>query len=317
VLNAVSAFGFAVAAAWCVGRLATDSIPALQSLHWIPTIASLATMVVTCACCAIARRRRSLAVGGAIVVAQLAVLLIKDWHPWRERPSHDGCGSECIRLAHFNANWPGRESLPIAHALAGALRAAFGSVGADLVVISERGDLLAAAERGGLLPQGVESVAIGRFAVISRLKLLTASPLFDNGEIAGVIVEFKAEASDLAVRLLAIDAPSDLRIERREVMGSLGDWIDKTVEGELDIVVGDFNVPRGAGSLRRAIGGMTEAFDAVGSGWGGSFPRTFPLWHIDQLWCGNRARPRSYALINLGRGEHLMQAAVVEISTAP
>lgn len=315
MLRAIVALGFAASAAWATGRVMTDSIAVIQSVHWIPTVVALGFTVSACIGAGLLRRRRTLVALIVIAVVQAGFVLAQDWHPWRRATDSVGGGPGRLRVAHLNANWPGASSRRFAEALATVTRLAFGPDGADIVMISERGDILASANEAEMIPPNVQAIVVGRFAVISRVKVTRAKPLFDDGSVAAVLVEFEVDPRQGPMRVLLIDTPSSPGRSRIAVMDSLRGWIDRTLEGAPDLVIGDFNTPGGAASMRSIMSGLTEAFDLAGTGWGGTFPRTFPLWHIDQLWCGPRVTPCAYETIDPGIGQHRAQAAVLELSS--
>lgn len=78
-----------------------------------------------------------------------------------------------------------------------------------------------------------------------------------------------------------------------------------------DVVVGDFNTPRGSVSFTRLVGGMRHAYDDAGRGWAATFPEEWPLVAIDQVFVGAGLRATRYEVVNLG-GRHRAQR--VEVS---
>jgi endonuclease/exonuclease/phosphatase family metal-dependent hydrolase len=79
-----------------------------------------------------------------------------------------------------------------------------------------------------------------------------------------------------------------------------------------DIVVGDFNMTRGSASVRTLFPGLTHAFDQAGRGYGATFRRGFPLYHLDHTLLADTVQATDYALVDLGIGRHLAQ--VVELA---
>ncbi len=74
-----------------------------------------------------------------------------------------------------------------------------------------------------------------------------------------------------------------------------------------DLIVGDFNTPRGSASIRRLTGDLRHAYDIAGVGWATTWPRTFPLIAIDHAFVAPWLDVRRYATIDLGAGGHLAQ----------
>ena len=60
------------------------------------------------------------------------------------------------------------------------------------------------------------------------------------------------------------------------------------------------------------IGGrLRHAFDEAGSGWGATFRRDFPIFHIDHTLLGDEIEAVDYRLIDPGIGRH--RAQVIEL----
>ncbi len=148
-----------------------------------------------------------------------------------------------------------------------------------------------------------------------------------------------------------VDLPSDLSLWREDVMRESRAAIDafagpawfpdaaerKWVRREAppglfaspDIVMGDFNTPRGSRSLRLLAGEGAHAFDEAGRGWGYSFPRAWrvegwsvrrwrvPLWHVDHCFVSSAWRVLDYRVVDTGLGTHRAQVAMVEFRGAP
>lgn len=150
---------------------------------------------------------------------------------------------------------------------------------------------------------------------------------WDPGRVFFIEIDAGLGAGPLTV--WALDLPSDPTMSRAQVMreaaaatgawdgpeffpGREGEWVavlrdDEVSFPEPDLVVGDFNIPRGSRSLRTLVGGMTNAFEVAGRGPAGSWPRKAPLWHIDQAFVGDRVEATRYRLEDPGLGEHRMQ----------
>ena len=83
-----------------------------------------------------------------------------------------------------------------------------------------------------------------------------------------------------------------------------------------DVIVGDFNIPRGSVSLREFLrasgaGPMRNAFDEAGWGWARTWPRRAPVLGIDQCFVGERVRAVGFGAVDPGVGGH--RGLVVEI----
>jgi len=133
-----------------------------------------------------------------------------------------------------------------------------------------------------------------------------------------------------------IDLPSDISLGResiarearsaidsfdgqRMIRGRDGHWTIEPGTGHAgpkgfpapDLIIGDFNIPRGADSLSHLRRGYPDAFEQAATGYGASWPRKWPLWHLDQAFIGPNLRAWRYELRDAGSGSHLMQVVDV------
>ncbi len=80
---------------------------------------------------------------------------------------------------------------------------------------------------------------------------------------------------------------------------------------EPDIIIGDFNIPRGSHSLNLLTSGpgwtTRGAFEQAGLGYAATWPLKTPLWHIDQAFLAPWLRATSYKVVNPRTGLHWMQ----------
>ncbi|MSR29296.1 MAG: hypothetical protein EXS03_06965 [Phycisphaerales bacterium] len=312
MLNAIAALGFLVALGWGIGRVVTDSWVLTQYLHWIPSVAAIAASAACSVILAVGRRRHLAATLLGVALVAAGVTLAQDWRPWGPSLAASASRAGVVRVAHFNANWPGATSAMVAHALATSIHDAFALAGADVVFVSEPGGVVAAAELRGMIPSGIAAVSLGRFAVISRLPIAEAIPLFDDGSSAGALIRFDATSGVRAWSAVILDAPSDVRRGRVEVMQTIRTRLAERGAANPDLMLGDFNAVRGGASLTLVASPMRNAFDLGGSGWGGTFPRALPLWHIDNIFVDPEVRVLAYEAIDPGIGQHRIQAAVLE-----
>ena len=127
-----------------------------------------------------------------------------------------------------------------------------------------------------------------------------------------------------------LDMPSEPRLSRwvmsKEAREAIARWEGPVVGSagvrgtgkfpEPDIVVGDFNIVRGAASLSVLLPGMRNAFDMAGAGYAGTWPRhgyrtPIPLVHIDQMFVrsgpGGPVRAARYEVVDPTFGYHKMQ----------
>jgi hypothetical protein len=137
-----------------------------------------------------------------------------------------------------------------------------------------------------------------------------------------------------------VDLPSDptawkmdsMREARREIDAWDGSgwamgrnvWEQRVFEGESfpipDLVIGDFNTPRGSASIELIVSGYTDAFESTGFGRGRSIvikdgsPLERAMFrivdmHIDLALVSPKHRVGGYALIQSGGADHAIQVA--------
>ncbi len=126
-----------------------------------------------------------------------------------------------------------------------------------------------------------------------------------------------------------IDLPSDLSLPRalvteqaaqaiaayrgpEYVLDSQQRWVHAT--GDLagfppaDLIVGDFNIPRGSWSIGTITsmngGSMENAWNQAGRGYTATYPRNWPLLFIDQIYLKQPLRAVDFGCISTGTGTH-------------
>lgn len=276
------------------------------------------------------------------LAAATVFMLLVEWrlHALAMRPpAGDG-----LRVLYWNAPMRPR---PVADAVL--------AQEADLVMIANPVWTLPR-ERVGERMGAAAEVRTARFLVLSRYPVLrwgetslglegleqVPSDAWDLVELPegsideGRAMFFELDASEILGRPIVvwlIDLPSDQRLARWEMLGAaaarIGAW-EGPAHGEgaasdgpargfpaPDMVVGDFNTPRGSASLRFLTGGMANAYDQGGAGYTATFPRERPLWHIDQMFVAPALRARRYWTLTPDYGRHRIQMADIEAAEGP
>ncbi len=143
--------------------------------------------------------------------------------------------------------------------------------------------------------------------------------------VAGVIVLIELDTLATLGRPTTIwwvDLPSDPFAPRwanakvvRAHIDRLASTIDPATNKPLltppDIVIGDFNTPRGSASLDVITGSLPHAFDLAGWGDARSFPRTYPIIHVDHTFVGPRMKVDLYELVRPAQGDHWFQSVTL------
>lgn len=117
----------------------------------------------------------------------------------------------------------------------------------------------------------------------------------------------------------SIDLPSDRSLWRDELGRKIADAIEEVRSRgwELetppapDMIIGDFNIPRGSASLRHFTQGLTNAHTEAGLGPSPTYPRQTPVLHIDQAFVGGGWRATKYDIVDPGIGRHRAQRVVI------
>jgi endonuclease/exonuclease/phosphatase (EEP) superfamily protein YafD len=206
-------------------------------------------------------------------------------------------------LVHWNATWPGKGmDLPMAYR-------AIESTDADMVVVTEPGTFGWGPEGKAFVAGWPHVIRATGLVILSRQPLLQVTPILDAEKVSLVLA--RVDIDDVDRSIWIVDLPSDPRRSRKEVFKALLDGAEVKGLGAPDIVVGDFNVTRHSRALESAFPGYQNAFDEAGSGWSGTWPRTWPLWQIDQVLVGPGLTARLYEVIDPGTGHHRMQRVVL------
>lgn len=250
-------------------------------------------------------------------------------------------GPGALRLAFWNQS--GRE--------VGDITPVFMAMGPDLFVLANRhSDTRTRDIARAFIDTGEAHAAVGwPFDLFSRARIarwgstslaLEGRSRGRNGDARvdpGWAAFYELETAGGPLTLWAIDLPSDPRIARfplaRRAGEAIASWtgVARLVEpggGQRservtargfprpDVIVGDFNIPRGSASLAEFLrasgaGDMRDAFGVAGSGWERTWPRRWPLWAIDHCFVGPRVRAAHFETVDPGMGGH--RGLIVEI----
>ena len=293
------------ALAWGVGQVASDRWWWSQWLFWIPAavplVASLAAALVVWRGSRRGSAALQLVVCAAVVATGAATL---SWLSWVRAPSGVGPGSpSALRIVHLNPRWPGDVT---------GLGAAVMAQPADVYAISEAGAMLRAPAVRAAADSGAITLQVGRYAVISRIPVIEARAVYDDGAISASWIRFGATDRWPGWSLLMVDAPRRLRVSRSEIFGKLRAALDGMSIGAPDVVIGDLNTTPGSAAVASAWPQMDDACAAAGRGIRATFPREFPLWAIDRCLVGPAWRAVEWSSWDPGIGAHRGQRIVIE-----
>jgi hypothetical protein len=297
-------------AGWLLGRVASDRFGWSQWLLWVPTPALLpAVLLGVAGACRPARearqRRRRLAVwAGVGAVVSVYFLVIEH------------------RFLRWGAGDPGALTLLQSSVYPGQRQAREDYVDrliaarADLTLLSNPLAPRDVQRVEHELGEPVQTVTVWPFMVFTRLPVLEARPLVASEDTHIALFRLDATAElGRPITVYAVDLPSDPKRPRNEIARAARLMLDSVDAGTPDVVVGDFNMTRGSASVKTLFPGLAHAYDEAGRGYGATFTRGFPLYHLDQTLLADTVQAKDYALVDLGIGRHLAQR--VELVPAP
>lgn len=290
--------------AWLTGRIVSDRFGWSQWLLWIPTPAALLGAVVgLLAMWSGPRGRVDRAAWGLVIAALLLhFLLVEHRFLARSVPARD----PTIRLVNGNV-------LPLAEGKMAGVVDVLAALGGDLLILSSP----IAPKRLGQLTERLgepEQVVLNwPFAIVSRLPLVEARSLVAGSGIRIVLLGLEVPGLDRPLVVYAVDLPSDPRLPRMEIARTARRLLDQAGGPAPDLVVGDFNMTRGSAALHLMFPDLTHAYDQAGRGYGATFRRGFPLYHLDHVLLADTLRATEYRLVDPKVGRHKVQ--VVEVVT--
>ena len=312
VANGSVALAMLVLIAWLTGRIVSDRYGWSQWLLWIPTpgailVALLSFLGALRPADKPHRRRRRLLVWGTTALALVGYFTLHEHRILRRSPSP----TAGVRIAYWNPNSGVIRDSPEAH------NTILIDLDADLTILANAGrpkhyDPFAAT----FGPEG-RVFRVRPFLLFTRLPLLEYQTLISNGGLE--VVHLRLDATDTlgrAISIYAVDLPSDPRSPRLQTARRLRRLLDSVAAPPPDIVIGDFNMTRGGAALRTAFPDLEHAYDQAGHGYGATYPRAFPLYHIDHVLLAESLQAVDYQLVDPGIGRHVIQVTQLRTRNA-
>jgi hypothetical protein len=293
---------------WLTGRIASDRWYWSQWLLWIPTPAALCATLLGLAAAARpagkTRTKRSRALRwGAVAGLVLVYFLFIEHRFLRSAPPIPRAESS-ITLMHWNMAPPTNDDQ---------------AVGWDFIVQTNP-DIAVVTSPGAWRPQepldswvgpNGNQVQAGQLLLLTRFPLIRHRLLVSNEGIQIVLAEIDVRGDRLT--LYMVDLPSSPKRPRMQIARRARELLDQANQfgggapAQPDVVVGDFNLTRDSTSLATLFPGMPHAFNEAGHGYGASFHRSFPLYHIDQMLLGRDVECLRYDLLATPVGRHKAQ----------
>lgn len=263
-------FGFFVCMAWWVGWVLKDSHPTLIWLYYIPPPA-MALFGFVWLFLTLRHRFRILQLFVfATVVACFIKILVVD-HGWNRAP--ENLPLDNIRILHANTSWGALSVESVMRTLADDLP--------DIVMISEPPKIMETST--------VAYHALGMQHVFTDagMSLVSHYPITYLGNVvipAGAGWHCRVDTEVGPLEIAAIDIVSRPGMNRAPTVAALTRWIASRTNKLPLVVLGDFNTPRDAASLRPLRAWLNNAYEEKGRGWPYTWPSIAPLYSIDQTW---------------------------------
>jgi hypothetical protein len=303
-----------VVALWLIGRVCTDRWFWSQWLFWIPAPAVLAAAGLG-ALAALRPAPRSRArlnrfVRWAAAVVALAVYFLCVEHRFLHRAADvSSFPRNTLHIVHWNAQDPDADP----QAVVAKLR----QLNADVIFLTDINWMTWVALQKDPLQTGITPAYPFPLTLVSRVPILSVRPLVSRDLVSITLVELDTTATlGRALTVYMVDMPSSPLLGRAGLMRRARAWLEEATAPrappEADLVVGDFNTPRGSASIAMLFPEMREAFDEAGHGFGATYFRPFPLYHIDHILLGANVRALRYDIFDPGFGRHRGQDAWIQ-----
>ncbi len=292
--GAVGVVVAAVCVAWLIGRIVSDRFIWSQWLLWIPTPAVLVLAAIAVGVSRSRRRRMAWGVIGGVLLVFFGFF---EHRFLRSTPE----GVATLRLVHASV-----------HATGPRLLDTYGqgltALDGDVTIVSSLLPLRNISRLIERFDDLGEPVTVWPFVMFTTLPVLEARSLLANADLRVAVYRVDATTTlGRVVTIWVIDLPSDPRRSRRDVARRARSILDQLTTNPPDVVVGDFNMTRGSLSLATVFPDLSNAFNEAGRGYGASFHRNLPLYHIDHTLLAKTVQAVNYDVVDIGIGRHLVQ----------
>ena len=290
--------------AWFVGRVASDRFVWSQWLLWIPTpvaLAAAAIGVVISLRPAFESRRRTyrIALSLSALVAIAAYFGLMEHHFLRGHPE----SPTGLHLINLNASHDPDEDIA-------TLIETIVKHHNDLTVLSSAHRVDWRRQLHDALGSKIRPNHVGTFVILTSLKIVRLEPIaFTKDDIQISLLEIESRASTKGrLRLYLVDLPSKPSRSRWAIAKKVRHLLDESDVPPPDLVLGDFNITRSSAAMQYMFPALRHAYENAGSGYGATFHRRFPLYHIDHVLLSDDWHATSYRLVDPGIGRHMLQS---------
>lgn len=296
--------------AWLIGRVFSDRYEWSQWLWWTPTpfaltAALLGWLLSLRRARTRARRRRRMLTWCACLISMLGYFAAVEHRLLHALTASSSVSGDVLTIAHWNMTLDNHADIP-------ALMQSIDALNADVLSITSppgevRRQLMARAaepDANLAITDAWPMLLVSRLPLTNQRLLISA----DGSYLTAVEVD-AAERIGRSLTIMLVDLPSNPRLQRLETAGRLRAMLDERDAPVPDIAIGDFNMTRGSASIETLFPGMVDAFDVAGTGYGATFPRRFPLYHIDHtlIAASSGLMARRYEIIDAGQSRHRAQ----------
>jgi endonuclease/exonuclease/phosphatase family metal-dependent hydrolase len=295
--------------AWLLGRVLTDRLAWSQFLWWIPTPAALIVamlgLLLAFRTAKTRTRRRRMFLWAACTLVLIMHFTLFEHRLLRAAPRVPP--GIALTIAHWNMTLGN-------NAPAGDFAPQIEQLDADVLMLtSPPGEVRTMLVERAAASEGREHVLNAWPMLLhSRLPIMRVSVLVATDLMYVTLVELDAtERLGRPIVLYLVDLPSNPRRPRMAIAREVRRLLDETSAAPPDLVIGDFNMTRGSASVATLFPNLIHAFNATGHGYGATFPRRLPLYHIDHVLVNENAglRAMRYAIIDGGATRHRAQKA--------
>ena len=154
----------------------------------------------------------------------------------------------------------------------------------------------------------VKPYKYGHFTILTQLPVRRVQPIASAGDIhlQGIEID-TSDQLGRPLHLIAVDLPSNPMRSRMDIAHTARRWLDKRTRPETDIALGDFNMTRNSVALATLFPNLSHAWSLGGTGWGPTFPRILPIYHIDHVLVADWLDVQDGETIDPGVGRHRVQ----------
>ena len=148
----------------------------------------------------------------------------------------------------------------------------------------------------------------GHFTVLTRLPVRQLRSIAAAEDIHLVQIEIDTtESLGRPIRLIAVDLPSKPLRSRMDIAELSRNWLTQRQAHQPDLALGDFNMRLRSAAMQTMFPVLQDAWLMGGTGWGPTFPRSMPLYHIDHVLVADWIDVISSRTIDPGIGRHRLQ----------